>query len=110
MIVKPATKQLFDVGIPRNPGNAIGCKLYHTALLQISPMGLLRAKQDNNHHKDTDCKCPQLTFDAPQGSLTFAYLALLTYLARKAAKGDDVESYETPQSGEAEVQALQPGE
>jgi cytochrome d ubiquinol oxidase subunit I len=47
---------------------------------------------------------------AVYAALTFAYLAVLTYLARRASQGRDVETFETPQSGEAGVRVLQPAE
>jgi cytochrome d ubiquinol oxidase subunit I len=41
-------------------------------------------------------------------ALTFAYVSLLFYLARKAARGEEIQAL-TPSSGAAEVQ-LVPGE
>jgi cytochrome d ubiquinol oxidase subunit I len=43
-------------------------------------------------------------------ALVFAYIAAITYLARKAAKGDPLPTRNYPQSGAAEAVALQPGE
>ncbi len=42
--------------------------------------------------------------------LILAYIGVITYLARKAAKGEPLSMRTYPRSGEAEVVALQPGE
>jgi len=42
--------------------------------------------------------------------LIFAYIFVITYLARKATKGAPYSIRSYPRSGEAEVVALQPGE
>jgi cytochrome d ubiquinol oxidase subunit I len=44
------------------------------------------------------------------GVLIFAYIAVITYLARKATLGDTKPSRSYPRGGEANVTALQPGE
>ena len=44
------------------------------------------------------------------GALIFAYVAVITYLARKASRGEALSTRQYPRSGEAEVALLQPGE
>jgi cytochrome d ubiquinol oxidase subunit I len=44
------------------------------------------------------------------GLLIFAYIGVITYLARKATTGDPFVSRDYPRGGEANVAALQPGE
>lgn len=55
-----------------------------------------------------------ITYLAIYAALTFAYLAVLTYMARRAARGEDLSLPEVPPSYAAEVSAvrgtLQPGE
>ncbi|WP_298913815.1 cytochrome ubiquinol oxidase subunit I [uncultured Roseobacter sp.] len=43
-------------------------------------------------------------------ALIIAYIAVITYLARKASRGEPMSTRRYPRSGEAEVAALQPGE
>ena len=50
-----------------------------------------------------------LGYLAVYGVLTVAYVLVLFYLARKAAQGERVDSYETPRSGAAQVEMV-PGE
>ena len=50
-----------------------------------------------------------LTYLAVYAVLTVTYILVIFYLARKAAKGETVEAYETPRSGAAQVE-LVPGE
>ena len=51
-----------------------------------------------------------LTYLAVYLALTTAYIGVLTYLARKATKGEPVFAYGTPQSGAAQARAITPGE
>jgi cytochrome d ubiquinol oxidase subunit I len=44
------------------------------------------------------------------GLLTFAYIGVITYLARKATRGEPYSTRHYPRRGEANVAALQPGE
>lgn len=44
------------------------------------------------------------------GLLLFAYVSVVVYLARKAARGQDAPAYGMEYSGKAQVEALQPGE
>jgi len=43
-------------------------------------------------------------------ALILAYIAAITYLARKAAKGEPLPTRDYPNAGEAEIAVLQPGE
>lgn len=43
-------------------------------------------------------------------ALIFAYMAVITYLARKATRGEELSPRGYPRSGEAEVTLMQPGE
>ncbi len=51
-----------------------------------------------------------VTYLAVYAALTTAYVGVLTFLARKACKGEPVLTFETPQSSAAEVRAITPGE
>ena len=51
-----------------------------------------------------------VTYLAVYAALTTAYIGVLTFLARKACKGEPVLTFETPQSSAAEVRAITPGE
>jgi cytochrome d ubiquinol oxidase subunit I len=44
------------------------------------------------------------------GALLFAYISVIVYLARKAARGDDGRAIDMEHSGKAQVAALQPAE
>ncbi|MEO1155321.1 MAG: cytochrome ubiquinol oxidase subunit I [Pseudomonadota bacterium] len=51
-----------------------------------------------------------ITYLTVYAALIFAYIAVIFYLARKAAKGENVPMRPTPGSGAAEVALIQPGE
>ncbi|WP_300059921.1 cytochrome ubiquinol oxidase subunit I [uncultured Roseobacter sp.] len=51
-----------------------------------------------------------LGYLAIYAALTFAYIAVITYLARKASRGEPLSSRRYPRSGEAEVAVMHPGE
>ncbi|MCH2164573.1 MAG: cytochrome ubiquinol oxidase subunit I [Marinovum sp.] len=51
-----------------------------------------------------------LIYLAIYAALIFAYMATITYLARKATQGEALSNRRYPRSGEAELQLLQPGE
>jgi len=51
-----------------------------------------------------------ITYLVVYAALILAYVSVLFYLARKAAKGESLPERATPGSGAAEVQLLQPGE
>ena len=51
-----------------------------------------------------------ITYLAVYAALIIAYVSVIFYLARKAAKGETVPMRPTPGSGAAEVQLIQPGE
>ncbi|MFW5654387.1 MAG: cytochrome ubiquinol oxidase subunit I [Roseicyclus sp.] len=51
-----------------------------------------------------------VTYLAIYAALLFAYIGVIVYLARKAAKGDDMPPGDMIHSGEAEVEALSPAE
>ncbi|MEO0767604.1 MAG: cytochrome ubiquinol oxidase subunit I, partial [Pseudomonadota bacterium] len=51
-----------------------------------------------------------ITYLTVYTALIFAYIAVIFYLARKAAKGENVPMRPTPGSGAAEVALIQPGE
>ena len=51
-----------------------------------------------------------IAYLAIYAALIVAYMSVITYLARKASKGEPLSSRKYPRSGEAEVMALQPGE
>jgi len=51
-----------------------------------------------------------ITYLAIYAALLFAYISVIIYLARKAAKGEPVLTPETPKSSEASVRALTPAE
>jgi cytochrome d ubiquinol oxidase subunit I len=44
------------------------------------------------------------------GLLLLAYISVIVYLARQAARGQDAPAYDMDHSGKAQVEALQPGE
>jgi cytochrome d ubiquinol oxidase subunit I len=50
------------------------------------------------------------TYLAIYAALLFAYIGVLVYLARKAAKGDDAPMDDITHSGKAEVAAINPAE
>lgn len=51
-----------------------------------------------------------ITYLLIYAALIVAYIGVITYLARKASKGEPLSTRKYPRSGEAELQLLQPGE
>ncbi len=51
-----------------------------------------------------------VTYLAIYAALLFAYITVVIYLARKAARGDDAPANDMTHSGKAQVAALSPAE